>query len=98
MADAILSAEPISTTGTKETEQHRLLRVSEVQRDIELVRVKRREILTGGVDVSIHGGFAVKNSTLEQLAQEESRLRRELFTLNGGVTRSAPDFRSSNLY
>jgi hypothetical protein len=67
-------------------------RIKELLSDIKAVRDKRREVLTGGVSLSISGGSSVTNASLADLATEEARLKRELFQLRGGSMRTMPDF------
>jgi hypothetical protein len=67
-------------------------RINEIRRDLELLRAKRREVLTAGEQVQVAGGVSVRNSSLEALAAEERRLQRELMILDGGPFRTAPDF------
>jgi len=74
--------------GQTATQQRR----AEILRDINLVRAKRREVLTGGTSISISGGSSVSNATLAELAKEEQRLLRSLFLLDGQSTRTIPDF------
>lgn len=67
-------------------------RISEIRRDLELLRAKRREVLTAGEQVTVAGGVSVRQSSLSALADEERRLVRELTILTGGPLRTAPDF------
>ena len=60
--------------------------------DLERVRAKRRDVLDGGVSVSISGGSSVTNPTLADLAREEARLLRDLYRIDGGQMRTLPDF------
>lgn len=69
--------------------------IAQAQRDLELVRAKRREVLTAGEQISVASGVSVKQPHLEALAKEERRLMRRIAALQGFVQRTAPDFRQT---
>ena len=73
-------------------QQAREKRLAELRSDLELVRAKRREVLTAGQSVSVSGGVSVTQSQLRDLAREESRIQREILVMQGVLMRTAPDF------
>lgn len=67
-------------------------RRDDIVKDLELVREKLREVIRGGVGVSVSGGVSVSQPSLADLRRHESHLLRQLYLLDNGAMRTSPDF------
>lgn len=67
-------------------------RRDDLVKDLELVREKLREVIRGGVSVSVSGGVSVSQPSLSELRKHESHLLRQLYLLDNGAMRTSPDF------
>lgn len=71
-------------------------RINEIRQDLANVRQAKRDLISGGQNVSVAGGVSVSRASLADLNKEENRLLAQLNAICGDNTipSTLPDFSS----
>jgi hypothetical protein len=66
--------------------------VQQIKTDLNAIEAALSEMLSNGQEYSINGSHSFKGVPYAELRKTRNELRQQLFAMNGGSARVAPDF------